>query len=427
MFDRMMRNLSTFLTLLLFPLLSWAQGGTSCFDAREINVPLAQNDFALENKHRQDDLDINLVYYQEEDTYTFWYKLNVTQDCLLGFRVASTNADDDYDFILYQYNGENFCDTLKKRPLVPVSNNVYEIERPGDPPFSSGTAATYQNAMEMKAGNTYYLTVLSLTPDDCGHKLFMTTGNESLIISAVHNPCFQFNQPKIADASHGGDLPADVTIEGVVRDQNSNEVIAAEIAIIDEGTGEVINLQSDMVTGYKTTLKRNYTYKLECSSFGYEPIYGVIEFYNSTVYNFYLPKLKPGNNVVMENIYFHPNTYAFKQQSGTELEKLWNFLKMNPSVQIEIHGHTAANTPVREVRPSYQGKGPEWTYTGSARKLSKLRAQAVKDYLVKNGITANRIETKGFGGDDNMIPHPRSPEEKSRNMRVEVQIIDIGE
>lgn len=421
-----MRRLLALFTFLTLTLPSLAQDtGEPCFSAQKIKIPLDKEHFSLNNEvFKRDDLDLNLVYYQDEDEFTFWYELVVEEDTELEFKVAATNDTDDYDFLLYQYNGDNFCDTMTKKPLRPINKNVYTVRDENFTDIGKDGLA-YLNKVQVKAGNTYYLAVLSLTPDDCGHKLYVTTNNETLIVSAVHNPCFVFERPP-TEEELAADTSTTVFIQGIVFDQDNNEPIVAQIEIIDEATGKVVSVQSDQEKGYNVELKKNYTYQLKCTSFGYDDIYGVIEFYNSTVYNFYLPKVGVGNKVVMENIYFHPNTYAFKENSAEELERLWTFMMANPDVKIEIQGHTAGDTPVKEVRKEYRGKGPEWTYTGSAKKLSKMRAEAVKRYLVANGVQANRIVVKGYGSDVKRYPNPKSQEEYTSNMRVEIQITATG-
>jgi OmpA-OmpF porin, OOP family len=51
-------------------------------------------------------------------------------------------------------------------------------------------------------------------------------------------------------------------------------------------------------------------------------------------------------------------------------------------------------------------------------KLSQKRADAVKDYIVKKGIAASRITTKGYGPDKPVVPNT-TPENKQKNRRIE--------
>ena len=66
-------------------------------------------------------------------------------------------------------------------------------------------------------------------------------------------------------------------------------------------------------------------------------------------------------------------------------------------------------------------------YRGSKRlnyELSEERVEAVKDYLVKNGISPKRIKTKAFGG-SNPLVREQSLEASRINRRVEVRILQL--
>jgi outer membrane protein OmpA-like peptidoglycan-associated protein len=56
-------------------------------------------------------------------------------------------------------------------------------------------------------------------------------------------------------------------------------------------------------------------------------------------------------------------------------------------------------------------------------KLSDRRAEAVRDYLVQNGLNPDIISTKGYGKDDPLVPGS-SPEARAVNRRVEIGLVD---
>jgi outer membrane protein OmpA-like peptidoglycan-associated protein len=87
------------------------------------------------------------------------------------------------------------------------------------------------------------------------------------------------------------------------------------------------------------------------------------------------------------------------------LEALLNLLRQNPTMQIELSGHTD-NIGDEQIN----------------LKLSERRAQAVKDFLILHGIEAERISTKGYGSQK---PLNANLTEKMRreNRRVELRII----
>ena len=56
-------------------------------------------------------------------------------------------------------------------------------------------------------------------------------------------------------------------------------------------------------------------------------------------------------------------------------------------------------------------------------KLSERRADAVRDFLVKAGISPSIITTKGFGKADPLVPG-NSPQARAANRRVEIGLVD---
>ena len=93
-----------------------------------------------------------------------------------------------------------------------------------------------------------------------------------------------------------------------------------------------------------------------------------------------LQRLNKGNKIVLNNIFFDTDAYTLKNESEVELNTLVDFMNNNASLEVEIEGHT-------------DNVGAE----SHNLKLSESRAKAVYDFLVENGISANRMTFKGFG------------------------------
>jgi outer membrane protein OmpA-like peptidoglycan-associated protein len=85
------------------------------------------------------------------------------------------------------------------------------------------------------------------------------------------------------------------------------------------------------------------------------------------------------------------------------LEQLLTFMNSNPTTEILLAGHT-----------DNQGDFDENV------RLSKQRVDLVKDYLVKNGITASRITTRGYGP---TRPTASNNHEASRQQNRRVEMI----
>lgn len=82
----------------------------------------------------------------------------------------------------------------------------------------------------------------------------------------------------------------------------------------------------------------------------------------------------------INDIFFEFNSYQLSGESRTVLDQLIDFLEENPTISIQIQGHT-----------DNIGNDAE------NMKLSELRAKSVYDYLVANNIPSKRLTYKGFG------------------------------
>ncbi len=109
--------------------------------------------------------------------------------------------------------------------------------------------------------------------------------------------------------------------------------------------------------------------------------------------------------VQLRAIQFTQSTADMVPEAKADLDRLLTFLTKNPSVTIELAGHT-----------DNQGDFDENVA------LSRQRAETVKAFLVHQGIAATRIQTKGYGG---TRPVGNNNYEKSRqfNRRVEMRVL----
>ncbi len=107
----------------------------------------------------------------------------------------------------------------------------------------------------------------------------------------------------------------------------------------------------------------------------------------------------------LDNVFFDSGKSTLRTESGKELDQLAEFMSLKKSVVIEIAGHTDnVGTPEANL------------------KLSQDRANAVKQYLVKKGITPERVKPKGYG-DTQPIADNGLESGKQKNRRTEVHIV----
>ena len=79
-------------------------------------------------------------------------------------------------------------------------------------------------------------------------------------------------------------------------------------------------------------------------------------------------------------IYFDLDKWNIRPDAAVDLAKLLDVLNQNPSMKINIRSHT-------DSRASF-------AYND---RLSQRRAKSTKDWLIKNGITADRLTSEGLG------------------------------
>jgi len=99
------------------------------------------------------------------------------------------------------------------------------------------------------------------------------------------------------------------------------------------------------------------------------------------------------------------NSAVLSQDDLPVLDELYYFLIQNPSVNVELGGHTNNRCD-----------------TEYCNSLSEKRAKTIADYLIKKGIDAKRLQYKGYGK-TNPIATNSTPEGRKTNQRVEVKIL----
>jgi peptidoglycan-associated lipoprotein len=119
-----------------------------------------------------------------------------------------------------------------------------------------------------------------------------------------------------------------------------------------------------------------------------------------------LDKLELNKTFVLENIYYDLNKYNIRPDAASELDKLVQILKDNPTVKIELSSHTDAR-----ATDAYN------------MTLSQNRAESAVNYLNSKGIDADRLTARGYGERQLIIPNAKTEEEHQRNRRTEFTIL----
>ena len=121
-----------------------------------------------------------------------------------------------------------------------------------------------------------------------------------------------------------------------------------------------------------------------------------------------LGTLKAGETLNIDKLYFDIDSDKIKDASVPSLEDVYQFLKDNRTVRVEIGGHTNRNCD-----------------TEYCNKLSTKRAKSVVDYLKGRGIDGERLKYKGYGK-TKPVTWSNSSTAQKKNQRVEVKILTLG-
>lgn len=119
-----------------------------------------------------------------------------------------------------------------------------------------------------------------------------------------------------------------------------------------------------------------------------------------------VPELEVGESVTLENVFFQTGKATLLEVSIVELDKIVEMMQKNPTIRIQLGGHTD-NVGKEEAN----------------QKLSEQRAKAVYDYLVRQGVKADRLSYKGYG-QSQPVADNNTPEGRRKNRRTEFTIIE---
>ncbi len=204
-----------------------------------------------------------------------------------------------------------------------------------------------------------------------------------------------------------------VLLKGLVLDEETEEPVEAKIDLIDNGTaGLLASFDAEKGTGkYLVSLPAGKNYGLNVNAEGY--LFNSLNFNipDSAGYQEYykiilMSKIKIGESIILRNIFFDFDKATLRDESTAELERLYKILVDNPTIKVEISGHTDS-----EGSDDYN------------LDLSDRRAESVVKYLSEKGIDSGRMIWKGYG-ETVPIATNETAEGRQENRRTEFKIIE---
>ncbi|OJW18236.1 OmpA family protein [Mucilaginibacter sp. 44-25] len=201
-------------------------------------------------------------------------------------------------------------------------------------------------------------------------------------------------------------------VKGTVQDKKTKAPLEAAVEIIDlqKNTPVYQDYSSEDAGEFLATLPTGKNYGLNISREGYlfySDNFSLIGLINKKAFNLsvLLSPIEVGNKVILKNIFFDTNKFDLKPESKAELQKLVEFMQLNPTVKIEVSGFTD-NVGTHEANQT----------------LSEKRAGAVYQYLVVAKVNSTRLVYKGYGEGQPIAPNT-TDENRALNRRTEFMII----
>jgi outer membrane protein OmpA-like peptidoglycan-associated protein/tetratricopeptide (TPR) repeat protein len=200
-------------------------------------------------------------------------------------------------------------------------------------------------------------------------------------------------------------------VKGNVFDAKTKQGLPSAVELINFSTAQTISkVQTDETGNYLITLPVGNDYAFNVNRKGY--LFYSENFFlkassTDTTYTIDIPltPIEVNASIVLKNIFFDVNKAEVKPESMIELDKVVQLLKENPTLKIEIEGHT-----------DNVGK-PADNLT-----LSNNRAKAVINYFLYKGVTANRLTSKGFG-ETRPLAENTTETGRAKNRRTELKVI----
>jgi outer membrane protein OmpA-like peptidoglycan-associated protein len=202
-------------------------------------------------------------------------------------------------------------------------------------------------------------------------------------------------------------------INGLVYDSLTKEPISGIVELTDANNNKLIQkIQSDENGRFFITLPvdKNYSFTVNRKGyFFYNDTYNLKNAKADFTYTKNIPLLPLSKNtlIVLENIFYESNKFNLKPESASMLNKMVRLLQENPTLSIEIDGHT--------------------DNLGVAKNnllLSNNRAKEVVKYFTSKGIDKARVIAKGFGS-TKPIADNKTEIGRAKNRRTEMKVIGI--
>ena len=257
-------------------------------------------------------------------------------------------------------------------------------------------------------------------PHNLGYPINTIENESSLVITADGSTAYYASD---RSDSRGGldlytfELRNDVRpiktlwVKGKVFDKKTNNGLPSAVELTDLDTKEIISrVQTDETGNYLITLPVGKDYAFNVNRKGYLFFSDNFPLSKKSPDSTYkidiaLQPLEANATIVLRNIFFDVNKFDLKPESQVELDNVVKLMKDNPTLKIQINGHTDnVGKPADNLA------------------LSNNRAKSVVEYITLKGIDAKRLSYQGFGATQPVADN-NTEEGKAQNRRTELKVV----
>ncbi len=304
------------------------------------------------------------VFQQENNTV--WYILTIPYEGKLCIDLTPKAAADNYDMLVYKYTNKYFCNRIIGNKVAPVRS----VLSPGNAETGGKTGIglsgklenvpktstdSYAKYIDVKAGEKYVIVVDNLASGGLGHTILATVKTDFAPLTV---------------------LP----IDSVKRERTT-----ADILIKDKESDNVIlekeNAGAQLI---KVLPRRSYTITLKKDGyFNYHRDVSHAQAIKDSILTARLVQIKTGSKLPINGyLYFDVdelNNVTLLPESYSALDEVVKTLQDYPQIVVEIIGRIP--TEGYNIRKDADN--------------SRLRAEAIKKYLIGRGISEANLKTRG--------------------------------
>jgi outer membrane protein OmpA-like peptidoglycan-associated protein len=292
---------------------------------------------------------------------------------------------------------------------------------------------TPQNQVALEASQVTASTTSSITPTTSSPQTTEVIESPAEEIEVVNNPEI---------VQHEKMTLGNTEVFLSLYNATNNRIIDGEVQVVDtERARQITRVKGNEYLLLPDPKSKSGQLTLICESFGYRkvqqeinyplPLADTVKPYidlmgTTLVVNFDMVRYHKGDITTLYNVYFYNDAAVMLPESKYELNSLLQMMQEDKDYKIRLHGHTNGNYHGKIVsmgdNKNYFSLDGSKQGLGTAKDLSRKRAEVIRDFLIDNGVAASRVEIKAWGG-KRPIYDKRSVNAK-KNVRVEVEILE---